>query len=446
MDEIDLPDLSVSFDSLESRAMAAVSKLSGLFDLRTEDATVRSIVDFLSMQHEDGCWGSDDYPILKPVFTAQGMQALQSLGMVAIENGSDGNDRYLQARRWLEKAQRTDGAWGEDAFDTCECVKALIAAGLPATEPSISKAANYLRGLVDRNWDFEPSFWSGTGFIGSAVEVFNLLEDAKYAHLALSQLTECFDARLGYFTRGATRPSDAIAAPPEWHTACALLALRSFGPVLPEPSAFRQSLAWLKAAQSPQGSWCPGHDEITSICTYEVIVALTAAEGFHSQEARRGTEWLLKQSEQTTASQPGYNARFMAAAAVARTHHNELSVLIDLVLLENIRTTLDGCARLAKETDSSYRHARDEVRGLISSLQTSVEDTREASARVHKLEQQTETLRTELERSRTSVLELQQKLTGYGLKLTNNQVAVLGILLTLLTFFAGLFVALALNK
>ena len=204
MDEIDLPDLSVSFShSLESRAMAAVSKLSVSFDLRTEDATVRSIVDFLSMQHEDGCWGSDDYPILKPVFTAQGMQALQSLGMVAIENGSDGNDRYLQARRWLEKAQRTDGAWGEDAFDTCECVKALIAAGLPATEPSISKAANYLRGLVDRNWDFEPSFWSGTGFIGSAVEVFNLLEDAKYAHLALSQLTECFDARLGYFTRGA---------------------------------------------------------------------------------------------------------------------------------------------------------------------------------------------------------------------------------------------------
>jgi hypothetical protein len=446
MTDVNILELSYSFGSLESRAESALSKLSGLFQSDSRDAHVRSIVDLLSTQHAEGSWGSDDYPILKAVFTAQGMQTLHSLGMETREGTTQPNSAYLRAKNWLQAAQRSDGMWGEDAFDTCETVKALIAAGVSPADPSISRGVGYLRGLVDLNWEMNPSFWSGTGFIGSAVEVFNVVGDNRYANLSLEQLSECFDSRLNKFTRGDIRDGDAVAAPLEWHTACALLGLRSFGPVLPEPSMFNAALQSLKSAQSKDGCWSPGHDEITSICTYEVIVALTTAEGQHSVEARRGTEWLLEQSKETGTTQPGYNAKFMAAAAVSRTHQSELRVLTDLVLLQDIRETLESCVQIARQAGLNYSQLRLEVDGLRSSAADFRREATESSAQTHQLKEQNDELRRDIKRSHAHELQLQQQLAGYGLKLTNNQMAIFGIILTLLTFFAGLFVALALNK
>ena len=443
--ETDLPDLAQSFHVLESRAAEALSKIAGLFDTNVEDSKIRSIIEFLSMQHADGCWGSDDYPVLKAVFTAQGMQTLQCLGLVRSSQLTQIRDPYVLARNWLTKAQRPDGSWGEDAFDCCESIKALLAAGVSPIDQGISKAANHLRELVDHNWNITPSFWSGTGFIASAMEVFNLIEDAEYAHSTLSQLSKCFEHSEDRFSRGTVNQGDLVAAPLEWHTACALIGLKSFGPVLPEPDIFQKALKWLKSMQTTDGCWSPGHDEITSICTYEVIVALTTAEGPQSEEARRGTDWLLRQSSRKAALQPSYNPRFMAAAAVARTYQSELRILMDLVLLQDLQATLERCTEILHTGGASYERAVSEIHSLRAALESATNEAQLASMRGRKLEEQDESLRAELGRSYANELRLQEQLSGYALKLSNNQLAVLGIALTLLTFFAGLFVALALK-
>jgi hypothetical protein len=103
MTDVNILELSYSFGSLESRAESALSKLSGLFQSDSRDAHVRSIVDLLSTQHAEGSWGSDDYPILKAVFTAQGMQTLHSLGMETREGTTQPNSAYLRAKNWLPK-------------------------------------------------------------------------------------------------------------------------------------------------------------------------------------------------------------------------------------------------------------------------------------------------------------------------------------------------------
>lgn len=423
------------------RTLLVARRLEASIGSHADDVNATALEEFLSLQHDDGSWGSDDYPILKAVFTAQAVMGLGLLGLSTPAQSpfNEGNQAF-RARQWLLAAQRPDGSWGEDAFDTCEALKALHILKVPAEHESVRNGLAFVRRLVDAEWCDIESFWSGTGFVGAALEVFNLYEDTAYSRVSLRQLSSCFDDQKGLFGRGSGRDSSMMGAPIEWHNACALLGLRSFGSAVPNPTEFHSALKWLKASQSSGGPWSPGHDEITAICTYQVIAALTQIEGPRDPSARRGADWLVRRS---TGNPPiaGYNERFMAGAAVARTRAQEMRIELSVILLGELRGALLSAG-------DDLASASVELRSMAAEVQRADERMRGLDDALHKarhsessLATEVATLREGLEVMRQAEVNAREELGRYALKLTSNQLAVWGLVLTVMTFFAGLFLS-----
>ena len=178
--------------------------LSSIDGLESDDRDIVIVSRFMALQHHDGAWGSDDYPILKPVFTAQGLMTIGLLGIGEAGGISPAViDPARMAEEWLRGSQRDDGSWGEDAFDTCEVLKALrTVRGISGDDELSRKGLQYLRPLVDADWNGLDSFWSGTGFIGSALEAFNLFNRDNFTAPASNRsaatfgtITSTYDAR-----------------------------------------------------------------------------------------------------------------------------------------------------------------------------------------------------------------------------------------------------------
>ena len=434
---------------LSARNASVQSRLSAVCGDRSESDPIRIVSTALASQHPDGTWGSDDYPIMKACFTAQILEALHHAGMI-LAPGLPGDPARAtvqapvrRAVEWLRANQHDDGSWGEDTWDTCQVLKALWKSGYRQDDPIMAIGIRYLRNVVEQNWPNRDTYWFGPGFMGAALEVFNTTGDGHYSKLVLDELWTYYDEATGSFVPPMATP-DSIRAPIEWHTANTLKGLSSFSSVTPYSQQTASALAWLKQAQSKDGSWGHGHFEITSFCTFEAIMALSLIDGPGSPEAQHGTQWFLCQC--APEAKPNLSALLMATAAIVRTRIRQLVVPVDFVFLYEFLDLLGAYAA----TTGSLVAQRDELSQDLITVQTvaklAEQDRTSAMCRVQEVETLIDHLQKDLARERNETAALRNTIQGYALRITGNQLAVIGAALTILTFIIGIIVTLALAK
>lgn len=432
---------------LAIRKATALSRMLAVCGSSSEDDSMRVVTAALGSQHADGSWGSDDYPIMKACFTAQVLEALYHAGMILAPNPSADLGRPIapspvrRAVSWLRAHQQSDGSWGEDIWDTCQVLKALWKSGYREDDPIMAVGISNLRRVIDKGWTNKTTFWFGPGFMGGALEVLNAVGDAHYAKRVLDELWKYFDEETGSFLPPKAAV-DSPRAPVEWHTANALKGLSSFGSVVPHDKRISAAIRWLKRAQTPDGSWSPGHFEITSFCTFEAIVALSLIDNPNCEEAQQGTRWFLVHCEEH--SKPNLSTLLMAAGAIVRTRVRQLAASVDFLFLYELADLLTSysqvtgtftthCDRLSHQLDS----ARSEATLAERDRKSSIEHLSEVQALAVRLQER-------LDHERTQTATLQRTIQSYALRVTGNQLAVIGVALTLITFAIGLIVALAL--
>jgi hypothetical protein len=398
--------------------------------------------DVLAMQHPDGSWGSNDRTRQKPCCTAQTVTALYRLGIRYDRVGQAHQvalgpaESIRNAVTWLETAQRDDGSWGEDLWDTCQVLVALHLCGYTASLPCVQRGLELIRFHVDHHWPDRESYWFGPGFHGAAVELFSIYGDQRYLELSMRDLWEGWDQAAGCF-RSAPEMAGTGRAPAGWHTATALIGLQASETVSHYSDRVRQGLDWLVDNQAPDGSWPLGYFEISGYGTLQAIVALSRS-GFqeHHRAAARGTEWLVSRY----GPDEPLTIRLVVAAAIARTHAESLQAHISFYWLKEIEGLLEGYQALAEEL-------RQRCLALLNQASHSEERWQVANTKAQTLHDefslvndQYQALMAQLERSRQSENELSRDLSRYALKLTGDQLAVWGLILTLVTFFVGILV------
>jgi hypothetical protein len=285
-------------------------------------------------------------------------------------------------------------------------LEALRYCGYSTDDRVVQSGLTLLRHLVDQDWPDRSSFWYGAGFHGAAMTVFNAYGDAEYANRVYEQVWRYWDEELGCFQR--PRDSrDSQRAPAEWHTASALLGLKSFGSVSPRPDSVDRAFDWLRSQQQ-DGCWSPGHLEISCYATKQAVLAL-ASSGYANNHiaAAAGTDWLIRQA----AADGRLSVRLMAASAIARTHGAELVASVPYEFVQEITDLL-----------RTYRELSRNLLSLTTDLQARWEGTA-----------------FEL---RTRTAELKEEKRRYIIRITERQLAIWSVLLTLVTVGIGVVIAL----
>ncbi|MFC9271262.1 squalene--hopene cyclase [Streptomyces zhihengii] len=196
---------------------------------RVDAAVARGVRWNLGMQSRNGAWGAFDadntgtLPNKLPfcdfgevIDPPSADVTAHVVEMLAYEGMAD-HPRTRRGIQWLLSEQEPSGAWfgrwGVNyLYGTGSVVPALIAAGLPAAHPAVRRAVGWLRSVQndDGGWGEDLRSYRERGSIG----------------------------------RGTSTASQ---------TAWALLALLAAGEE--DGTAARRGLAWLTAAQLPDGSW-----------------------------------------------------------------------------------------------------------------------------------------------------------------------------------------------
>jgi squalene-hopene/tetraprenyl-beta-curcumene cyclase len=231
----------------------------------------------LARQEADGCWGGIQPPW---VYSLLALHLLgYSLDHPSLRAGLAGLEGFVLREKTPDGWVRRLEACQSPVWDTCLAVTALLDAGVPAEDPTLARASDWLLGeeiTVRGDWSVRrPGLAPG----GWAFEFHN------------------------------------DTYPDTDDTAEVVLALRRVG--LPDRSALDRGVAWLTGMQSKDGGWGAfDADNTRTLCTKlpfcdfgEVIdppsadvtahvVEALAAEGLADGVAcRRGVQWLLAAQE-----------------------------------------------------------------------------------------------------------------------------------------------------
>jgi len=426
--------------ALEERALRSRSALAAACGSDGLQRHVTIFVQAIDSQHQDGSWGSDDYPNMKPCFTAQTIDMIwhlekrHRLDETTTRPTLMSIERIQRAITWLKEEQRPDGSWGEDAWDTCQVLKALALSGLGGDDPNVQRGLSYLRANIDQNWPDRASYWFGPGFYGSSMEAFNRFEDRRYATIALEAVWKSYDEDEGYFR--PPRLDDLRYAPAEWHTACVISGLRSFGSVAPHRDKALRAITWLARQQTEDGCWSPGHQDITTYCTMQAILALVSlSEMTFNENARRGTEWFMRKFERDRAA---LSSKLMAAAVIARTHPDSIALTLPLSFVMELGDVIAQYSLQASSLQTESQIANAELRSLEAQIAAMRANTASLEERLRQAEERTGQLEASYTEAHDEGHQLREQLSSYALKLTANQIAILGILITVISTLLGL--------
>jgi len=334
---------------------------------------------------------------------------------------------------WLKSAQREDGSWGEDTWDTCLAIKALLRSGVRAEESCVITAIAYLKDRVDAGWALdEQAYWFGPAFISAAMEVFNLIGDLGRANACLAQLWEFWEEGGRFEPPLENGRNSSVRAPTVWHTACAIIGLYSFG-TPPSLDRVSQSLRWLLDEQDDSGCWNAGRADMVANCTLEATVAIVAAEGAFAAPAVKATQWFI--DTVTDRAFASFNVDFMAAIAIAETSGRDLNATFDYVFVDDLQRLLGQYDAQLVTMAGEHEASKSQYVGATSELASLRESTTA-------LQSDLAAAHAARDSARESEAELQRRMATYALRLTNNQLAVIGLILTILTFAAGVVLTL----
>ena len=319
----------------------------------------------LESQSEAGWWGQTDEPRMRACYTAQTLDALVRIGFArTARHPSPIKSKVDLGVQWLLENKGSDGLWGEDLWDTCEVIRLLVQMGVEPRDPRIEEALERLRIEVDENWkdsktgaDGRKYFWFGASFPSVAVQTFFDVGDVEYATRALRQVMALREDG-GCFGDGE-QASSALAAPPEWHTASAILAMEVHGSVAPDPENLDEAVRWLKSRQQEAGFWSSGKIETDAYLTRLCVVALVAHEKKPSESTRLATEWLVGLCEQD--NYESISNVLMALSSISRTHNRDLVVRVSASHLTNLYEIAARCEEETEWVRSTLQNASDEL-------------------------------------------------------------------------------------
>lgn len=407
-------------DELKYRLDKALSELgrSTGRDRSTEAANLVS--EAISSRHEVGWWGSSDDPALRASLTAQMIESLNRINRPGYYWRRDvrplaepfPSGEMFDAVNWLLREQNEEGDWPEDIWDTCEVTRCLLSVGVAEDSPEISKALDYLRDQVDKDWPDRESFWFGPGCLGAALTLFSQVNDERYLDVVLSQLFEMHDSTEGCFRHPTLQPG--AVAPPEWHTACAIMGLYSLGSVPPRPDLTAAAFDWLLEHQNEDGSWGSGNKQVVSYTTRQCVIA-ASFEHRGAHHASLGSEWFLTDWRRARRGSASRTTLLGGTAALARTHRGDLYGSVNFLVLQEVESLL-----LQLESERSQ---------LLTDLRSRVDDR----PRLQELERLLDQEQRESESLLASNQHLAATIDGYAVKLKGSHLALVSLVIGLVS-------------
>jgi squalene-hopene/tetraprenyl-beta-curcumene cyclase len=274
----------------------------------------------LARQEADGCWGGIQPPW---VYSLLALHLLgYSLDHPALRAGIAGLDTFVIREPtpggWVRRLE----ACQSPVWDTCLAVTALLDAGVPAEDPAVSRASDWLLGeeiRVRGDWAIRrPALQPGGWAFEFHNDTYPDTDDTAEVILALRRVgltdrsaldrgvawligMQCKDGGWGAFDADNTRAlctklpfcdfGEVIDPPSADVTAHVVEALAAEG--LAEGVACRRGASWLLAAQEPDGSWFGRWGANYLYGTGGVVPALIAA-GVPADSLciRRAVRWL----------------------------------------------------------------------------------------------------------------------------------------------------------
>ena len=433
--------MQISDSSFRPRVLRVLDEIEITCGRRRGSELLHLGTDVLDHQHDDGSWGSNDDPLMKPCFTAQTIDAFLRMG-VHYSWEASGPERSPYPSRalhdgigWLLSVQRQSGSWGEDFWDTCEVVSALIRAGISPDSDEIKLALEYCRSEVETGWgDSAASQWIGPGFLGGALEAFSLARDRDYSRELSTMLLDMQDPETDLF-----HPPEDRNVPAEWHTACALIGLNSMGSMPPRPARVARALGALKGLQSDEGCWAPGMGLMTLYCTRQATMAVAGADGRHAAEARAGTEWFLRGWRDPELSRPSLSLTLMGNSCVARTHGDELHGSLSYLMLkevENLLVLLLDSHEIMLERSSDHSATTELLQARTKEHETLAQSVRflehnaiASSTQLDQVRDERNRLGQRLDEARQRIRSLERRDEGIAVRLTGAQLAVISVVL-----------------
>jgi prenyltransferase beta subunit len=374
---------SLDVRKLSDRSQRISVLLESLFIRGATNPFEKTVVYLMQHQEENGAWGAADYPPWTDVITAFTLQVLTAFGFHEnsewIVTRSDSAHSYIggvqKAIDCLVFNQQSNGRWGEDFFDTCQVLKALLPyRGKLDLEPPITKGLSYVRAQILANWAEESGGeWYGPGFFAAAIDVFNFLNETDTVNRLLELLYSTQDVT-GPFCSAEKLAHESIDLC-LWHTSLAVLSMHSLG-IPSDATRLRSAVKWIESHQNSDGSWGLALARHRAVFTSYGIMAIAAINGIESAEVLKGIEWLKKQ-QTVDGRVGGHEGTIMAALAFSKvapravTTSVPLNVVLDAQQLVReqvtaITTMAENSAKLQSELNAIRANLQDREVALKS--------------------------------------------------------------------------------
>jgi squalene-hopene/tetraprenyl-beta-curcumene cyclase len=274
----------------------------------------------LARQEADGCWGGIQPPW---VYSLLALHLLgYSLDHPSVRAGIAGLDGFIIRERTADGWVRRLEACQSPVWDTGLAVTALLDAGVPADDPAVVRAADWLLGeeiRVRGDWAVRrPALAPGGWAFEFHNDTYPDTDDTAEVVLALRRVPladrSALDRGVAWLIGMQSRDGGWGAFDADnTRTLCTKLPFCDFGAVIDPPSAdvtahivealaaeglaagaaCRRGVEWLLAAQEPDGSWFGRWGANYVYGTGAVVPALIAAGvGADSLCVRRAVRWL----------------------------------------------------------------------------------------------------------------------------------------------------------
>lgn len=223
--------------------------------------------------YENGTFCKKTCPNWEHIQTAYILHILNNLSLTPSKWNVKGIGRSMEDILNGLIAGNTNGYWGEDFYDTCYTLSALLLykgkySFLAHFNDVIQKSLDWIYDTIDQNFTAEKNKeWYGAGFMGAGLYLFcrhytDITRSGYMTHDKIKQTIDKLINSLQNYDKVNYYESDLISnptTPNEWHTAEALIGLKYYNDTSAlnsgTPIDFNTKTTWLKR-QCSNGLWC----------------------------------------------------------------------------------------------------------------------------------------------------------------------------------------------